>query len=78
MIDPIDAYCTALKDEHDAIPDWSEMKDRLQRLGWNAGCSWVEQPIAEGTGANWGEPRRQPPRSYTAPGDPNDRRPPEN
>jgi hypothetical protein len=77
LIDPIDAYCAALKDEFDRIPAWSQEKDKLQRLGWNNGCAWVEKPVAEGSGANWGEPQRQPPASYVFPGTPDDRQPPE-
>lgn len=78
MIDPIDAYCTALKDEFDRIPAWSATKDKLQRLGWNNGCAWVEPPQSSPTNGNWGEPERQPPASYVTPGNPNDRQPPEN
>ena len=78
MIDYQDIYCTALRDEHDAIPSCSEMKDRLQRLGWNNGCTWVTPPINSPASSNWGAPERQPPRSYTTPGNPSDRQPPEN
>ena len=76
-MDHLALYCAALQAEHDSIPNWSEMKDRCQRLGWNAGCSWVTPPQDSPTTTSWGEPQRQPPRSYSIPGNPDDRQPPE-
>lgn len=69
--------CEALKVEYDAIPHWSEYKDRIARAAWNAGCAWVEPPQNSPTVSNWGASQRQPPRSYTTPGNPADRQPPE-
>ena len=74
MIPYIDP-CVVAADEVAALTQWSQAKDKLQRWMWNQGCPQVEPPDIS---RNWGEEWRQPPASYTTPGNPNDRRPPEN